>query len=62
MWHRSPRPPRADEKARRKQIEETFGKEVAKKAVFSRVQFEDLRTEEEKNLLAKLRKEAESEE
>ena len=57
MWHRSPRPSRADEKARRKEIAETFGKEVAKTMVFSKVEFEDLRTEERKNLVAKLQKE-----
>ncbi len=62
MWHRSPRPSRADEKARRKQLEETFGKEVAKKAQFSKVQYEDLRSEERKQLADKLRKEIEEDE
>jgi hypothetical protein len=62
IWHRSPRPSRADEKARRKQLEETFGKEVAKKAKLGVVQFEDTRTEERKQLADKLRKEIEADE
>jgi hypothetical protein len=48
---------RAEEKALRKQIEETFGKDIARRGVISHVEVEDLRPEERKHLVETIRKE-----
>jgi hypothetical protein len=54
---------RAEEKARRKDLEKTFGKKVAKNLVPIKIVYEDLRTEEQKHLIDRLRQQvAEDEE
>ncbi len=56
MWHHVPRLPTAEEKAHKKEIEETFGKDVAKDIVTTVPHYEDTRDDDRKQLVDKLRK------
>jgi hypothetical protein len=59
-WHHTPRLPTAEEKAHEKEIEETFGKAVAKDIVMTVPHYEDTRDDDRKQLADKLRKEIEA--